>query len=154
MEQKLNAPVMGEIFIKHSYTIPQCDLHTVSSSQSAATYLRETVFKNECISFRESVFLIVVNQSNKVLGWFKLSSGGMTGAIVDLRLLFNCAINCFATGIILAHNHPSGNTTPSRADSQVTAKIKEACQYFDIRFLDHIIITETGYYSFADSGEI
>lgn len=152
MNQMLNAPVVGEIFVKHSYTLPQCELKTVTTLNDAVNYLRESVFNKDEITFRESSYLLVVNQSNKVLGWFKLSLGGITGTIIDLRLLFNCAISCFATGIIIAHNHPSGNTKPSNADNQITEKIKEACNFLDIRFLDHIILTDNSYFSFADAG--
>ena len=100
----------------------------------------------------EEFWVLYLNNSNKVLYKAQLSKGGMTSTIVDLRMLFKTAFEQNATSIILTHNHPSGKLVASEQDIQITKRIKLACQQLDITLLDHIIITETSYYSFADEG--
>ena len=100
----------------------------------------------------EEFWVLFLNNSNKVLFKTQLSKGGMTGTMVDVRIVFKIAFEQNATAIILAHNHPSGKLQASEADIQITKKLKTAGQQLDIPVLDHLIITETGYYSFADEG--
>jgi DNA repair protein RadC len=100
----------------------------------------------------EEFWVLFLNNSNKILFKTQLSKGGMTGTLVDVRIVFKLAFEQNATAIILTHNHPSGKLQASDADIQITKKIKTAGQQLDIPVLDHIIITETGYYSFADEG--
>ena len=89
---------------------------------------------------------------NKIIGKERISSGGLTATVVDVRILFKQAIERLATSIIIAHNHPSGTLKPSRADIQLTQKIKNASKLLDIQLLDHLIVADSGYYSFADEG--
>lgn len=98
----------------------------------------------------EEFWIIYVNNSNKVIQKNQLSKGGITGTFVDIRLAFKNALEVGATGIILAHNHPSGTLKPSEADKQLTKKLKTAGESLDIKVLDHLIITEKAYFSFAD----
>lgn len=100
----------------------------------------------------EEFWVLFLNNSNKVLFKAQLSKGGMTGTMVDVRIVFKIAFEQNATAIILTHNHPSGKLQASDADIQITKKIKTAGQQLDIPVLDHIIITESGYYSFVDEG--
>ncbi|WP_010251404.1 RadC family protein [Myroides injenensis] len=100
----------------------------------------------------EEFWVLLLDNSNKVRYKIALSKGGMTGTVVDIRLLFKEALDHRATGIILSHNHPSGKLKPSDADIQITKKIKEGGKIMDIQLLDHVIVTEFGYYSFADEG--
>jgi DNA repair protein RadC len=100
----------------------------------------------------EEFWVLFLNNSNKILFKAQLSKGGMTGTIVDTRMVFKIALEQNATSIILVHNHPSGKLQASDADIQITKKMKLAGQQLDIPVLDHIIITERGYYSFADEG--
>ncbi|WP_269223841.1 DNA repair protein RadC [Flavobacterium sp. IMCC34518] len=100
----------------------------------------------------EEFWVLFLNNSNKILFKTQLSKGGMTGTMVDIRIVFKLAFEQNATAIILVHNHPSGKLQASDADIQITKKIKTAGQQLDIPVLDHIIITETGYYSFVDEG--
>ncbi|MEP6806618.1 MAG: DNA repair protein RadC [Flavobacterium sp.] len=100
----------------------------------------------------EEFWVLFLNNSSKVLSKSKLSKGGITGTIVDIRLVFKLAFECGATSLILCHNHPSGNLEPSDADKQITKKIKIAGDSLDVKVLDHLIITETKYYSFVDEG--
>lgn len=102
----------------------------------------------------EEFYVIYLNNSNKVIAQLQLSKGGITGTLVDVRLALKKALELGATSIILAHNHPSGNLSPSNADKQLTQKLKTAGESLDIKILDHIIVTEKSYFSFADEGLI
>jgi len=102
----------------------------------------------------EEFWVLFMNNSNKVLHKLLLSKGGLTGTVVDVRLIFKKALECLATGIILCHNHPSGNLVASRADKEITLKIKNGAVSLDIKVLDHLIITEKAYFSFADEGQL
>jgi DNA repair protein RadC len=100
----------------------------------------------------EEFWVLFLNNSNKVISKSQLSKGGIAGTVVDIRLVFKLALENGATGLILCHNHPSGNLKPSDADKQITKKIKTAGEILDVKILDHLIITETKYYSFVDEG--
>jgi DNA repair protein RadC len=100
----------------------------------------------------EEFWVLFLNNSNKVILKSQLSKGGISGTIVDVRLVFKLALENGATGLILCHNHPSGGLIPSDADKQITKKIRQAGDSLDVKVLDHLIITETKYYSFADEG--
>jgi len=100
----------------------------------------------------EEFWVLFLNNSNSVISKSQLSKGGITGTVVDVRLVFKLAMENGATGLILCHNHPSGNLNPSDADKQITKKIKLAGESLDVKVLDHLIITESKYYSFVDEG--
>ena len=87
-----------------------------------------------------------------MIGSYELSKGGITATIADIRIILSVALKTLATGLILAHNHPSGNLKPSEADVNLTNKIKEAAKLMDIQVLDHLILADGGYYSFSDEG--
>lgn len=120
----------------------------VRNSHEIAAYLR-TALKD----FHYEVFAVVfLNKANKINHFEIISRGGITGTVADPRLILKKALEEGATSIVLTHNHPSGNLKPSRADEEITQKIKQAAGYFDIAVLDHIIVSDEGYYSFADEG--
>jgi DNA repair protein RadC len=100
----------------------------------------------------EEFWAIFLNQSNKVIHIAQLTQGGINQSIVDIRIVFKTALDHFATGIIISHNHPSGNLKPSAEDIQITKKIKEAGNLMNVQLLDHLIITQNSYLSFADEG--
>ena len=100
----------------------------------------------------EEFWVLFLNNSNKVLAKQQVSKGGMTATVVDIRLLFKQALELFSVAIIVCHNHPSGKLKPSEADIQLAQKIKNAGNTLDIKLLDHLIITEKAYFSFADEG--
>ena len=100
----------------------------------------------------EEFWVLFLNNSNKIISKSQLSKGGITGTIVDARLVFKLALGNGATGLILCHNHPSGNLQPSEADKEITKKLKLAGESLDVKVLDHLIITESKYYSFVDEG--
>lgn len=104
------------------------------------------------IQLQEQFIVLLLNRANRGLGVYYASTGGLTGTVADPRLILAAALKAGATSIILSHNHPSSSLTPSRADEQLTQKIKEAASYHDIAVLDHIIVTSEGYYSFTEEG--
>ena len=120
----------------------------VTHSSDVANYLRAKLEHK-----KHEVFVAVyLNRSNKIQHHEVISTGGITGTVADPRIILKKALEHDATAIILCHNHPSGSLKPSRADEELTYKIKEAARYFDISILDHIIVSDEGYYSFADEG--
>jgi DNA repair protein RadC len=127
---------MGKIVAKDSIVVAQ--------------YLK-TILQNEK---KEYFLLLYLNAANKILGYEKISEGGITHTIVDPRVVFKKAVDNDAVSIILCHNHPSGNLKPSKADIDLTNKLVEAGKLLDIKVADHIIVSESGYYSFSDEGEM
>ena len=102
----------------------------------------------------EEFWVLYLNNANEVLSKYQLSKGGITATLVDVRLLFKKAIELSAVAVVICHNHPSGSLNPSREDKKITKKIKDGGLSLDIKLLDHLIITEKSYFSFADNGEI
>lgn len=100
----------------------------------------------------EEFWIVLLNRANKVIKSYRISSGGISGTVADSRVIFKAAIDNLASAIILAHNHPSGNLKPSQADLNLTKKLSESGNILDIPVLDHIIIAENSYFSFADEG--
>lgn len=123
----------------------------ITTSFDAVQIIRK-FWNEDTIEMQEEVKVILLNNSNFVLGIYNLSKGGMTSSLVDVRLILSVALKCLATGIILVHNHPSGNLKPSSADLNIVKKLKDSCKLMDITFFDSIIITEDNYMSFADDG--
>ena len=110
------------------------------------------VWEDDKIDFIEQFKVVLLNRSNMVIGVVNVSSGGVTGTVADPKVILAAAIKSNSVNIVLAHNHPSGNTNPSTADEELTYKIKEAAKFHDLKVLDHLIITREDYYSFADEG--
>jgi DNA repair protein RadC len=125
----------------------------ISHSKDAYQVLLES-WDDTKIELLEQFKVMFTNRANKVLGIFELSTGGVSGTVADPKLIFAAALKVAASGLILSHNHPSGNLQPSQADIDLTRKIKEAGKLLEIQLLDHIILTTEGYYSFADEGLI
>lgn len=121
---------------------------SVGSSDEIARFLQLKLKDHQ----REVFAVLFLNQANKVNHFEIISEGGITGTVADPRVILKKALEENAVSIVLCHNHPSGSLKPSKADELLTKKIKEAALYFDIRVMDHIIVSEMGYYSFADEG--
>lgn len=120
----------------------------VRTSRDIAQYLQASLK-----DYSYEVFAVIfLNRANKINHFEIISKGGITGTIADPRIILKKALEEDATSIVLCHNHPSGNLHPSRADEELTKKIKDAAGYFDIKIIDHIIVSEEGFYSFADEG--
>lgn len=124
----------------------------IKSSKDAADYARQFYFDD--LMIYESVFIIMMNRRGNTCGYAKISQGGISGSVVDIRLVLKYAIDNLASSIILVHNHPSGNLRPSPQDIQIAKKLKEAARWMDISLLDSIILGEDGYCSLADEGLI
>ena len=143
---------VSEIQVSYINKIKSKKTHKITCSSDIAELLFDT-WNKSTIELHESFKVVLLNNSNTVKGIFEMSSGGITGTLVDVRILFAVALKSLSTGIILAHNHPSGTLKPSQSDISLTNKIKHASELLDIKLLDHLIITPNQeYYSFADEG--
>jgi DNA repair protein RadC len=125
---------------------------TIQSTKESQEYIRQ--FYLDDINVFESAFILLLNSANITIGYAKISQGGITGTVVDPRLVAKYAVESLAVGVILAHNHPSGNLKPSTPDKVLTDKVKEGLKYLDIKLLDHIILTNDGYYSMMEEGDL
>lgn len=139
--------------ISVSYSSSKNDKLKISNSKQSYDVLR-ACWSDVIIELQEEFKVLMLNHSNHILGIYPLSKGGVSGTIVDAKLVFSVALKCNASNIIIAHNHPSGNLKASEADKNITAKLKKAGEYLDIVLLDHLIITKNDFFSFADNGLI
>lgn len=144
---------VAEVELVYKTKVKASERPKVNSSKDIYDVLKQVWDQNK-IEMLEEFKVIFLNRANRVTGVYDASSGGITGTVADPRLILAAAIKSLSVSIVLSHNHPSGNLKPSRADEELTLKIKEAANYHDINVLDHIIISSEGYYSFADEGLI
>ncbi len=133
-------------------TKTQSDIENVKiqSSKDAYNYIKQ--FYLDDVDIYESFFIAILDRSNSTVGYAKISQGGIVGTVVDVKIIAKYCIDSLASSVILAHNHPSGNRNPSKADENITHKISNALKLIDVQVLDHLIITRDGYFSFADEG--
>lgn len=144
---------LAEVRVKYQGKRNLNELPVITGSQSAAEIFRSNWSDN--MALVEEFNVLFLNRSNYVKGLLRLSRGGITGTVADSRILFAAALKGLATGLIIAHNHPSGSLKPSSQDVDLTRKLKQAGQLLNITLLDHIILTPySGYYSFADEGAL
>lgn len=125
----------------------------INCSKDAYNILLEN-WDSSQIELLEQFKVLLLNRANKVLGLFEVSTGGISGTVADPKIIFTAALKGSASGIIVAHNHPSGNLKASQSDIELTKKLKEAGKLLEIQLLDHVIVTTEGYFSFADEGLI
>ena len=125
----------------------------INCSKDAYNVLLEN-WDGSKIELVEQFKVMLLNRANKVLGLFEVSTGGISGTVADPKIIFAAALKGSASGLIVAHNHPSGNLTASQSDIDLTRKLKEAGKFLEIQLLDHVIVTTEGYFSFADEGLI
>ena len=125
----------------------------IANASDACAYLRRYCFKSDQM-WRESAVAVFLNRSNKVIGHIMLSVGSQDECVLNNKLVAKAAINCLAHGVLLAHNHPSGNVLPSSNDIVVTTNLKKGLNIFDINLVDHIILEEERYYSFTEQGRL
>ena len=121
-----------------------------SSSDAYGLFLQ--IWEDGKLELIEQFNILLLNRANKVLGIFKVSTGGVTGTVADPKIILTAALKANACALIMAHNHPSGNLSPSTQDKELTRKIKLGAQLLDMKLLDHLIITKESYYSFGDEG--
>ena len=144
---------VSEIELIYKTKVKSTERPCITSSRDAYRILLDSWDPGK-IEFFEQFKVLLLSQSNRVLGIYEVFSGGISGTVVDMRLLFAAALKAAAVGIIITHNHPSGKTSPSEADRNMTRKIREAGKLLDIPLLDHLIVTPQTYYSFADEGAL
>lgn len=123
----------------------------ISSAEDVAGFLRSTFGADE-IELQEQFVVLYLNQQNGIIGYYRHSKGAINATVADKRIVLGAALKCAAVGMVVAHNHPSGNLTPSKADEKLTQELRDAAKLMDIRLLDHLIITRRGHLSFAEEG--
>lgn len=150
-----NPPKVAEVQLIYKTKVNPNDRPKIGSSKDAYQILLD-FWNKDTIEYYEEFKVMTLNRANRVLGILTISQGGVNGTVIDAKLIFQMAIRTNASGLILSHNHPSGNIFPSDADKVITSKIKEGGKLIDINLLDHIILVPNGelYYSFADEGLI
>jgi DNA repair protein RadC len=142
---------IAEVELVYKSKIKASERPAITCSKDAADLFMQLWNENK-IDLVEEFKLLLLNRANRVLGIVNISSGGVTGTVADPKIIYMAAIKSNAVSIVMAHNHPSGNLKPSRADEELTQKIKNAGQFLDIKLLDHVIVSSEGYLSFADEG--
>lgn len=144
--------IIQEMEVVYLPTKLQFKNEAITNSRIASELLKE-LFNPNSVGFQEECLVLYLNNASKILGAQKLSKGGINATVVDIRIILGTALKSLSSSIILAHNHPSGNLTPSEADKRITKQLNEACKLMDIKLVDHIIIApQVGYYSFLDDG--
>jgi len=145
---------VNEIKISYTEKTTTSIINSITNSFEVAQLLFED-WDSDTIGLQESFKVVLLNNSNKVKGIYQLSSGGITGTLVDLRILFAVVLKTLSIAVILCHNHPSGKLMPSESDKRLTQEIKKAADFLDIKMLDHLILSPDGsYFSFTDNGLI
>jgi DNA repair protein RadC len=150
-QEYIHLDTINEVKLTYINKFPYDQRFYLRSSQDASDLFR-MVFDMDTIDLCETFKIAFLNNSNATLHIMNVGSGGITGALVDIRIIMASALKAMATCMILCHNHPSGKLIPSESDKKLTTKISNAAALFDIKVLDHIILTRESYYSFADQG--
>jgi len=140
-----------EIIYRKKASCKMSERPLIQCSKDACQVLKH-YWNEDTINLYEEFKVLFLNRANRVMSIFAVSKGGVTGTVADPRMILAAALKIGACAIFLAHNHPSGSLKPSRADEELTKKISGAARYHDIKVYDHIILTDEGYYSFADEG--
>ena len=150
--QNLNIPEI-EFSLHYKNQVKQSELRQITTSQDCEDVLR-IVFNSSTFLWREEMLLLCLNRANKVIGYYRVSVGGVSGTVCDPKVIFTIALNSGASAIVLAHNHPSGNLDPSPADKALTKRIKDLGSLLEVQLIEHMILTHESYYSFADNGTL
>ena len=154
MENVMNVSVLNmvtEVQLVYKSKVKPSERPQLKTSKDSYQLLSQT-WDPDKVEFVEQFKVILMNRANRVLGIYELSTGGVSGTVADIKLVFMAALKSNACSLIISHNHPSGNLKPSRAVEDLTHKIKAAGTLLDIQVLDHVIVTTEGYFSFADEG--
>ncbi|MDE0561756.1 JAB domain-containing protein [Algoriphagus sp. NF] len=142
---------ISEINISYKPIQQNRRLGTIRRSSDAYKVLKE-LYNQDLINAREEFIILYLNQGGKVLGYFKAFTGGISSVTCDLKIILGVGLKSLATSVILSHNHPSGNLKPSSSDLNLTKRVAEGCKVMDIHLFDHLILSDEGYFSFADEG--
>ncbi len=154
MEQTMIQPEwtkVAEVELVYKTKVKASERPVIKSSKDCYDIFNELWDENK-MEIQEEFKVLLLNRANRVLGVYQAFAGGMTEVSIDPRLILAAAVKSLSVAIVLSHNHPSGSLKPSRADEELTAKIKEAARYLDIKVIDHLIVSSEGYLSFADEG--
>ncbi|GAB2820457.1 JAB domain-containing protein [Ferruginibacter profundus] len=154
MEQTMIQPdwsKVAEVELVYKTKVKASERPLIKSSKDCYVIFSELWDENK-MEIQEEFKVLLLNRANRVLGVYQAFAGGMTEVSIDPRLILAAAVKSLSVAIVLSHNHPSGNLKPSRADEELTIKIKEAAKYLDIKVIDHLIVSSEGYLSFADEG--
>ncbi|MDR0796887.1 MAG: JAB domain-containing protein [Tannerella sp.] len=157
MNGKINTETLKvcEVSISYRPKVKPSERPVIRNSQDIYRLLTDSrVFSPDTIEHREFFKAVLLNRAGRALGVMHISEGGISETVVDIRHIMQGAILANASSLVLAHNHPAGNCTPSREDDTITQRVKQACTLFSIKVLDHLIITPYAYYSYADEGRI
>lgn len=146
MRSTKNEFMAAEIRFSYSDAHPKFQ---ISSSESANYYFKE-IWDDELLPIQEQFYAIYLNSAGAVICWRCLNTGKLNSCHPDVKLLLSIGLNCLASSVIIAHNHPSGQTKPSKPDNRMTLKLKDVCQMIDMPLYDHLIITKDSYYSYRD----
>jgi len=138
-----------EIRYKNNNTIKK----KITNSKDCYEIMKD-FFNDDTFDLIEELVVLYFDTSNQTLGWFRVSQGGISSSVVDPRIIFGIGLKAGASSMIISHNHPSGQITPSPADNNITRKLVKGGKLLGINLLDHIVVTRTGYYSYADHGEL
>lgn len=147
---KFKKNILSEIKVSYKPRIPSNERTKVNGSFEVYKKAKD-IWEND-INYIERVKILLTDRKMSIIGLYNLSKGGIVGSIVDIRVVSAIALNTFASGLILIHNHPSGNMQPSQEDIELKNKLKKALDLFSIEMLDSLIISETAYYSMKDEG--
>ncbi len=140
----------SEIEIVYKNKMLHRDMRKITSSKDAYEVFAEVLANR--IDHKEFFYILLLSRANKVLGFHKVSEGGLSGTVADPKIIFQTALKANSCSIILGHNHPSGNIAPSEADIKLTRRLKNAGEFLELPVLDHIVFSSEKYYSFADEG--
>lgn len=143
-----------DVKLTYNTKVKSSERAVIKDSNSAYSLLMNHIYDSETIQYREYMKLILLSNAKRVLGIVHISEGGLDSTFADIRIIMQAAILGNASAMILSHNHPSGNKRPSNQDDLLTDRVKKAAKLFDIQLLDHIIVTDSGYYSYLDEGRI
>jgi DNA repair protein RadC len=152
---KVSNTIVSEVELIYKTNIKPSERIKIEDSKKVYEVLK-TVYDYNKIEHKESFYAMYLNRANKILAVILISEGGTSACLVDVKLIFQAALKLNASGIILSHNHPSGQLQPSNADIQITNKVKEAAKLLEMQVIEHIIVTpeDNSYYSFSDNGQI
>ncbi|RZL09095.1 MAG: DNA repair protein [Pedobacter sp.] len=145
--------MVSEIKVSYQPKFKACERPKINHSKDAYNILFNNWDQGR-IELNEQFYILLLNRANNVIGMTEISSGGFSGTLVDPKLVFSIALKSCSAGLVLCHNHPSGNLKPSQADLTLTRRLVEAGKLLDLLILDHIILTKRGYFSFGDEGLI
>jgi len=147
---KVDYFTIPEITVSYKNNVKASERAVIHRSADAAKIFAEAC--KDCMQHHEEVYVMFLNKANRVLGISNVFKGGMAGAMIDIKIILQIALKVSASAIVLSHNHPSGNTKPSGHDISMTEALQKGCQAVDIKLLDHVIVTDEAFTSFADSG--